>query len=228
MRNFILTLLLCITLAFNSTNALHAQGNKGNRIAKVLGIKESSYTLFQQLLLTTVFACTTFSCGTVKPHLYTIGILNPSSAMQAETVADEMLAIQRDFDSEVEDDQQVIRNHVYVVKPIEHKIILAEVVKEADRTINIQGYADKYELTIDPEAIEGYLIDDHPNVGRVVKLTSNAVGISHLNGIVFAVYNNGIHAIKITGKTDLDGKQEKLHEKDDAPHVRYAYEYQLQ
>ena len=217
MRNFILTLLLCITLAFNSTNALHAQGNKGNRIATRI-----------QLLLTTVFACTTFSCGTVKPHLYTIGILNPSSAMQAETVADEMLAIQRDFDSEVEDDQQVIRNHVYVVKPIEHKIILAEVIKEADRTINIQGYADKYELTIDPEAIEGYLIDDHPNVGRVVKLTSNAVGISHLNGIVFAVYNNGIHAIKITGKTELDGKQEKLHEKDDAPHVRYAYEYQLQ
>ena len=227
MKNFILTLLLCITLAFSSTNALHAQGNKGNRIAKVLGFKESSYSLFQQLMLTTV-VCITFSCGTVKPHLYTIGILNPSSAMQADTVADEVLAIQRDFDSEVEDDQQVIRNHVYVVKPIEHKIILAEVIKEADRTITIQGYADKYELTIDPKAIEGYLIDDHPNVGRVVKLTSNAVGISHLNGIVFAVYNNGIHAIKVTSKTDLDGKQEKLHGKDDTPHIRYAYEYQLQ
>lgn len=216
------------------------QGNKGKRLvlrlAQILGFKTASRPLRHKqaskglpTLLTTAVACTLFSCGAIKPHLYTTGLLNPSSAMQARTITTAVLAAQRDFDHE-DKGTAIIDNHVYTVRSIEHehKTILAEVIKAGDGTITLQVYADKYELTIDPSMIEGYLIDDHPHVGRVVKLTSDAVGISHLNGNVFAVYDNGIHAINITSKTDLDGQREELHAKDDAPHIRFAYEDQLQ
>lgn len=241
-----ISVLLCTALVFSGMLASgtglagQAHGNKGKRlalrIAQILDFKTASYPLQHKkiakglpTLLTTAVACTLLACGAVKPHLYSIGLLNPSSAMQAQTITTAVLAAQRDFDHE-DKGTAIIHNHVYTVRSIEHehKTILAEVIKAGDGTITLQVYADKYELTIDPSMIEGYLIDDHPNVGRVVKLTSDAVGISHLNGDVFAVYTNGIHAINITSKTDLNGEREELHGKDDAPHIRFAYEDQLQ
>lgn len=241
-----ISVLFCTALVFSEGLASgkglagQAHGNKGKRlalrIAQIFGFKTASYPLQHkktakglQTLMTAAVACTMFACGAVKPHLYSIGLLNPSSAMQAQATITAVLAAQRDFDHE-DRGTAIIHNHVYAVRSIEHghKTILAEVVKAEDGTMTLQVYADKYELTTDPSTIEGYLIDDHPNVGRVVKLTSEAVGISHLNGNVFAVYNNGIHAINITSKTDLNGEREELHEKDDVPHIRFAYEHQLQ
>ena len=238
--------LFCTALVFSeglaSGKGLAGQthSSKGKRltfrIAQILGFKTADYPLPRkkvakglQTLMTAAVACTMLACGAVKPHLYSIGLLNLSSAMQAQITTTAVLAAQRDFDHE-DNGTAIIHNHVYAVRSIEHehKTILAEVVKTGDGTITLQVYADEYELTIDPSMIEGYLIDDHPNVGRVVKLTSDAVGISHLNGDVFAVYNNGIHAINITSKTSLNGEREELHEKDDAPHIRFAYESQLQ
>lgn len=243
MKTRTLTLLLTLTLT-----SMQAQGNKGNRlttrIAQVLGFQP------KQLMITTTLAvltCTMLSCGTIKPHLYDIGLLNPSSAMQAKTIAEAVLVAQRGFvlelesgkelaklengkeDAKATDRLQVMHNHAYLLKPMKfgYEPMLVEIIKENDRLVTVKGYANKYKLTVSPETVKGYLIDNHPNVGRVVKLTSDAVGITHFNGMVFAVYNNGIHAIKITSKTTLDGEQEELHGKDDAPHIRFAYEDQL-
>ena len=229
MKQLVPTLLLCITLAFSSSTP--AQGNKGHRIAarmaKVLGFKTAGSSLPQQLLLATVLACTTFACGTVKPHLYTIGILNPSSAMRAEVIAEAVLTAQRDFDTQAEG-TSIISRHVYAIKPGDYEIILAEVVRSQGKQITLQRYANKYELTISSNSIAGYLVDDHPKVGDVVKLPTDTVGYSHLLGSIFAVYSNGVYAIKITSKADFDGQQEELHGKDDAPHIRFAYESQPQ
>lgn len=233
------TLILLLALTLTSMQAQGNKGNKGNRlttrIAQVLGFQP------KQLVITTTFAvltCTMLSCGTIKPHLYDIGLLNPSSAMQAKTIAEAVLVAQRGFvlelesgkeDAKATDRLQVMHNHAYLLKPMGfgYEPMLVEIIKENDSLVTVKGYASKYKLTISPETVKGYLIDNHPNVGRVVKLTSDAVGITHFNGMVFAVYSNGIHAIKITSKTTLDGEQEELHSKDDAPHIRFAYEDQL-
>ena len=229
MKKLIPTLLLALTLTFSN---LQAQGNQGKRIAtriaQALGFKTDSPRV---MLLTTALACTTLlsSCSGVKPSLYKIGVLNPSSAMQAKTIADAVLAAQPNLDKQPTSELQIMLQHAYLHKPTGsgYKAMLVKIVREKDSVITVQGYADQYELTTDREAIAGYLFDNHPNVGRIVKLTSDAVGISHLNGMVFAVYTNGIHAIKITSKTTLEGEQEELHTKDDAPHIRFAYESQL-
>ncbi len=234
----IIPALFCIAFVFSTTTASARGKRLVTRITQAIGFKVGSHPLRSktgtrtatrmQTLLTGALACAMFSCAAVKPHdvLYTLGVLNPSSAMQAETIADAVLAARRDFDHEGEG-TTIIHNHVYAIKSVEPKVILAEVVKDGNGVLTLRRYTDKYEMTVISDAVEGYLLDDHPHIGRIVELTSDAVGISHLNGAVFAVYTNGIHAIKIFSKTDLDGKQEALHRKDDAPHVRFAYEHQL-
>ena len=224
------TLTLLLVLIF--THAIPAQGGgKGNRlttrIAQALGFKTGhSLSLPKQLFLTSALACTMLACGSIKPALYDIGLLNPNSAMRAETISTSLHAAQRDFDSDGTG-TTIIPQHVYVHRNtgMGYEGVLAEVIETEEDNLTIQIYDNKYELTIAPEDVKAYLIDDHPSVGRKVKLPTHAVGFSHFNGTVIAVYNNDMLVIKVTSKTDLDGKDEKLHKKDDAPHIRFAYEY---
>ena len=227
--------ILLLALAFNSIDVAQARGNKGNRLvtrlSQALGfsLRSEKVGTSMQLLLTTALACTMLACGSIKPILYNTGVLNPSSAMRAEVIADAVLTAQRDFDHH-EKGEKIIRNHVYAHKPTDfaYKIVLAEVLKDGEHSLTLQVYADKYELTTSPDAIKGYLIDDHPRVGSRIKLSTEVVGFSHLNGIVIAVYDDGMLAVKITSKTDFDGQQEELHSKKDAPHIRFAYEHPQQ
>ena len=229
MRKLASTLLICLALIFSYPQA---QGNQGKRLttrlAQALGFKIDNPRV---MLLTTALVCTTLlSCSGIKPSLYNIGLLTPSSAMQAETIAEAVLTAQRNFKTESTSELQTIRQHAYIHKPtgFGYKTMLVEIVKEENNVLTVHGYADKFDLTIHSDSVKGYLIDDHPNVGRVVKLVSEAVGIARINGVVFAVYSNGIHAIKITSKTTLEGEQEELDSKKDTPHIRLIYEYQLQ
>ena len=225
--HILLLILACITI-----DVAQARSDKGKRIAtriaQALNFKADIYALPKQLLVTTALACTMLACGSMKPALYNIGLLEANSAMRAETTVAKVLAAQRNFDSDGTG-TVLIRNHIYVHKPTEfgHKTVLASIVKAEAQLLTIQIYPDKFKLTINPDSVKAYLIDDHPNVGREISIPSEQVGISHFNGTVFGVYSNGMHAINLTSKIALDGTQIELHGKDDAPHIRYAYEHQL-
>ena len=223
-----LLLLLCLAFTFNNTaNARNQHTAKlSTRIAQALGFKSTQHRPLTQLLLTSIFACQLLSCS--HPVLYDIGILNITSKKAADITSTTLLNAQRDFKQATEG-TELIRQHVYAYKPSEfgHTALLAKVVRTKDRALILQGYTDKYDITLGHENIAGYLIDDHPNVGRHVTIPSEEAGIWHYNGTVFAVYSNDIHAVKITSKTSVTDEQQELNNKKDEPHIRLIHANQL-
>ena len=230
MQKLLPTLLLWLCLAFTFNHSATARSQQtntiSNRLTQALGFKTTNHPPLTQLLLTGILTCQLLACNI--PTLYDTGILRITSQQAADITSTTLLKAQRDFNQDIEG-TELIHQHVYAHKPAEfgHTILLAKVVQEKDDLLVLHSYSDKYDITLSREDITGYLVDDHPNVGRHITLPSEEAGILHYNGTVFAVYSNGIHAIKITSKTSIAGTQQELHNKTDAPHIRLVYANQI-
>ena len=221
MQRQVVTLLL-VVLVGGSWAQLQARGKRdiGARIAaKVLQPKLRDYALPQKLLLTTVLACSTLACST----LYNLGVMEHSAADKAAITAAAVLDAQQ-FETG-EGDAQLLSDHVYFPSSDPLKgAQLGKIVGVENRRFIVQRYAERHELTIMPSMIEGYLIDEHPYVGRTVRLVSDEVGFDYLRGEVFAVYSNGVYAVRIIDKVDFDGNPAALGKKfEDHIHLLPAY-----
>lgn len=158
--------------------------------------------------MTTLLSCSMLSCGTV--NLYTLGIMERSGKTKAEMTTNALRAAQ--LQETGAGDAQLLHQHVYVNRfdPLKDDVLAEVVAEKSDLLVIVKRYAERHSMTIHNKEITGFLIDDHPYVGQNIRLSTEEVGISHLIGEVFAVYSNGMCALKIVAKIDFEGQSDKL------------------
>lgn len=209
---------LVLFVLFFSTQTLAGGRGRGfipNFKAKLT--TNSWYLQGQSLFLVVAFiSCISSSCG-----VHNLGLFGEGPARQAERLADAMAEVQFSIDGSGD----IVTSHVHVIRS-DGRSLIAEVLSGEEDMLTVRDYTTHDSLDIHREELSGYLIDDHPHVGREVRLPSDQVGIHYLRGKVVSVYTDHFHTVFIRDKVGYDGEVEKL-ERDFIYRVKYVHEVNL-
>lgn len=178
-----------------------AKGRGGGFIQNSRVTANTWYVRGQTFLTAVVFSCSILSCGV--PDLY---LFRERPERKAERVVDALAEAQLS----IAGSGDIVTTHVHVVPLYGGRELLAEVVSSRDDMLTVRGYAAHDDWNVLSEEPIGYLIDDHPYVGREVRLHSDQAGISYLRGRIISVYTDGFLAVFVRDKVGFDGKVEKL------------------
>lgn len=199
-KKYLSTVIMCFVLS--SVISVASFANTGVKIVSKV-----------QPLLLAGLMLTCLSCGPLSDEAF----------LQRQRLGDSRQIAARVLDLQKTDDN--LTGHILAQNHNGHWIV-GKIIEQQDNAIHIQLYHQKRLVVVEQREIVGQLIDNHQDVGLGLTWPSEEVGIKHLVGQVFAVYDSNIYAIIISHKLDFSGNIKKL-EYDDGSVLKFVHRRNL-